>query len=247
MVSSSVMRNPFSSFGCTSGHSPAKLRPATTIWNQRRSQIAECLTRLSSDSELTVGARLASSLETPCSFSIGASRCMSRNSHRPARSVSAYTSSECPRCTQQGRRREQDAPVAGYEATEVRAVSLLRVQQAVLSLRAFIVIEEIGPPHLRDFVFQSKFWSTLIDEPLGRDQGHIRCEDSLCRSCGSQVVDHVDPEMRFEAHSPDLSYELPTSLLEMTIEGGWIGRFSYRNASTGLHRPKGLNVKRQTT
>src|SRR5439155_20998759 len=33
-VSSSVSRNAFSSCGCISGHSPAKLRPATTTWNQ---------------------------------------------------------------------------------------------------------------------------------------------------------------------------------------------------------------------
>jgi hypothetical protein len=110
-----------------------------------------------------------------------------------------------------------------------------------------MVIEEIGPPHLRDFMFQRKFWSTLIDEPLSRDQGHIRCEDSLGRSRGSQVVDHFDPDVRFEAHSPDLSYELTTPLLEMAIKGGWIRRITYRDASTSLHRPEGLNVKRQTT
>ena len=45
--------------------------------------------------------------------------------------------------------------------TEVQAVDLLRVQQAVFGLRAFIVIEEIGPPHLRNFHVERKFWSTL--------------------------------------------------------------------------------------
>ena len=99
------------------GHSPTKLRPATTTWNQRRSQIAECFTKLSSDSELTVGARLASSSETPCSFSIRASRCMSRNSLRPARSVSAYIRPECPRCAQPANARpvaEGSGPAAPY-------------------------------------------------------------------------------------------------------------------------------------
>lgn len=59
--------------------------------NQRRSQIAECLIKLSKDSELTVGALRVSSSERPCSFSISASRCISSTSHRPVRSVSGET------------------------------------------------------------------------------------------------------------------------------------------------------------
>ena len=39
----------------TAGHSLGKLRPATMIWNHLRSQIAECLIRLRSESELAVG------------------------------------------------------------------------------------------------------------------------------------------------------------------------------------------------
>jgi hypothetical protein len=131
--------------------------------------------------------------------------------------------------------------------TEIQAVDLLRVQQTVFGLRAFIVIEEIGPPHLRNFMFQRKFWSTLIDEPPGRDQGHLRSEDSLGRSRGSQVVDHVDPGVRLETHSPDLSYKVPTSLLKEAVKGGRIGRISDRNARLGLRRPEGLDVKRLTT
>ena len=117
----------------------------------------------------------------------------------------------------------------------------------MFGLRAIIVIEEIGPPHLRNFMFQRKFWSTLVNEPPSRDQGHIRSKDSLCRSRGSQVVDHVDPDVRLETHSPDLSYKVPTSLLKEAVKGGRIGRFSYRNARTGLRRPEGLDVKRLTT
>ena len=41
----------------------------------------------------------------------------------------------------------------------------------MFGLRAFIVIEEIGPPHLRDLMFQRKFRSTLIDQPPRRDRG----------------------------------------------------------------------------
>ena len=133
---------------------------------------------------------------------------------------------------------------AGFEATEFQAVDLLRVQQTVFGWRAFAVIEEIGPPHLGNFMFQRKFWPTLIDEPSSRDQGHIRCEDSLCRSRGSQVVDHVDPDVRLETHSPDLSDKVSTPLLEEAVKGGWIVGIRYRNASAGLRRPEGLDVKR---
>ena len=117
----------------------------------------------------------------------------------------------------------------------------------MLGLSAFVVIEEIGPPHLRDFMFEREFWSTLIDEPPSGDQWHIRCEDSLGRSRCPKVVDHVDPDMRLETHSPDLRHEIPTSLLKETVKGGWINRISDRNASTALHRPKRLDMKRLTT
>jgi len=51
----------------------------------------------------------------------------------------------------------------GMSQTETQALGLLRVQQAALGLRAFIVIKEIGPPHLHDFMLHRKFWSPLID------------------------------------------------------------------------------------
>jgi hypothetical protein len=117
----------------------------------------------------------------------------------------------------------------------------------VLGFRAFIVILEIGPPDLRNFMFQRKFWSILIDKPPSRDQGHVRCEDSLCRGRGSEVVDHVDPDVRLETQNPDLSHKVPASLLKEAINGGWIGRISDRNADPGLRRPDGLDVKRLTT
>lgn len=126
-------------------------------------------------------------------------------------------------------------------------MDLLGIQQAALGLRAFIVIEEIGPPHLHDFMFHRKFWSPLIDEPPSRNQGHIRCEESLCRSRGSQVVDHVDPDVRIETHSPDLSNKIPTSLLEETVKACRIFMVSYRSAAPGLRRPEGFEVKRLAT
>jgi hypothetical protein len=130
---------------------------------------------------------------------------------------------------------------------ETQAFDLLRVQQAALGLRAFIVIEEIGPLHLCDFMFHRKFWSPLIDDPPSRNQGHIRCEDSLCRSRGSQVVDHVDPDVRIETHRPDLSDKIPTSLLKEAVKACRIFRVSYRNAGPGLRRPEGLDLKRLAT
>ena len=36
------------------------------------------------------------------------------------------------------------------------------------------------------------------------------------------------------------------SHLEEAVKGGWIGRIGYWNASTGLHQPKGLDVKGHT-
>ena len=126
-------------------------------------------------------------------------------------------------------------------------VGLPRIQQAALSFGAFIVIEEVGPPRLRDFMLQRKFWATLIDEPSSRNQGHPRGEDSLCGSRGSQVVDHVDPHVRLETHRPDLSHELPTSLLEEAIKRCWIGGIGYWSDGTGLYRPEGLDMKREST
>ena len=131
-----------------------------------------------------------------------------------------------------------------YQLAFFHAVELPKVQQAALSFGAFNVIEEVGPPHLRDFMLQREFGSTLIDEPSSCDQGHIRCEDSPCRCRGSHVVDHVDPDVRFETQRSDLSYEVPTSFLEEASDRRWIGRICYRNASTYLHRPEGLDVER---
>jgi hypothetical protein len=59
------------------------------------------------------------------------------------------------------------------------------IQQTALSFGPFIIVEEVGPPHLRDFMLQRKFWATLIEEPSSRNQGYARCEDSLRGSRGS--------------------------------------------------------------
>ena len=61
----------------------------------------------------------------------------------------------------------------------------------MFGLRAFIVIEEIGPPHLRNLMFQRKFRSTLIDEPPSRDRGiHQLLAAAQGSPCGTPRTPH---------------------------------------------------------
>ena len=53
--------------------------------------------------------------------------------------------------------------------------------------------------------------------------------------------------MRLETHRPDLSHELPTSLLEEAIKRCWIGGIGYWSDGTGRYRPEGLDMKREST
>jgi hypothetical protein len=66
------------------------------IWNHRRSQTAECLIKLSNDSELTVAALRASVSDGPSTLRINASRAWSRKPHRASRSVAVEKATLMP-------------------------------------------------------------------------------------------------------------------------------------------------------
>lgn len=77
----------------TSGHPSGRSLPAKMTWNHLRSQMAECWSRPSNDSELTVGMARASSSLRPLTFRINASRAWSRKLHRASRSVAVENAS----------------------------------------------------------------------------------------------------------------------------------------------------------
>ena len=123
----------------------------------------------------------------------------------------------------------------------------LRADEAALRLRAFPVVEEVGPSEVRHLVLQGELGPPDLDQPSGGDQRRVRGQNPLGRGRRSQIVDQVDPHVGVETQRTNLMDEFSTSDLEVTIERCRIGRIGYSDTTRGLDRSQRLDVEGDAT
>ena len=80
------------------------------------------------------------------------------------------------------------------------------------------LVEQIGPSGLLDFALQGELRMALVNQPSGHRKHPVVGEDRLGGGDRPHLVDESHPDEGVEAQTPDLADQLPTSILESSLE-----------------------------
>ena len=147
------------------------------------------------------------------------------------------------------RSRELDPNVRAFrgECPLRRNRGQLWADQAALRLRAFPVVEEVGPSEVHHLVLQCELRPPYLHQPSGGNQRRVGGQNPLGRGRRPKIVDHVDPNVGVEAQRTKLIDEFSAPDLEMAVERCRIGRVGYSNTTRGLDTLQRLDVEGHAT